>query len=100
MACSTPVVATGTGGSGEFLVDGLNCLRMDVDDHRGLAAAVIRLSEDPSLRAAIIEGGLRTAAELTMPRWAGILARWHEAAAVGGPAPAHRQPISEILREP
>ena len=32
MACGTPVVATGVGGSGEFLLDGANCLRFRAGD--------------------------------------------------------------------
>jgi glycosyltransferase involved in cell wall biosynthesis len=81
MACGTPVVATGTGGSGEFLVDGVNCLRIPPNDPRALAAAVERLAFDPALRARLCESGLRTAADLTIDRWTDVLEAWHVAAA-------------------
>jgi glycogen(starch) synthase len=63
MAVGTPVVATGTGGSGEYLRDGENALVVG----RGagpekLAAAVRRLASEPVLRARLREGGRRTAA--------------------------------------
>src|ERR1051325_10801161 len=51
MACGTPVIATGTGGSGEFLVEGYNCLLVPPGDAHALAAAVRRLAEDGELRA-------------------------------------------------
>jgi glycosyltransferase involved in cell wall biosynthesis len=60
MACATPVVGTGTGGSGEFLVDGANCVRYEAGDPRQLAAAVERLAADPDLRARLVDEGLRT----------------------------------------
>ena len=67
MACSTPVISTGTGGSAEFLIDGANCLRVAVDDEIGLANAVQRLANDPALRARLVRGGLLTARELSLP---------------------------------
>jgi glycosyltransferase involved in cell wall biosynthesis len=62
MACGTPVVATGTGGSAEYLRDGENCLLFEAGDSRALAAALSRLAEDPGLRARLREQGLETAA--------------------------------------
>jgi glycogen(starch) synthase len=63
MAVGRPVVATGTGGSGEYLVDGENALLVPPGDARALAAAVERLREDPGLRERLVANGLRTAAE-------------------------------------
>jgi len=62
MACGTPVVATGVGGSGEFLVNGVNCVRFAPGDPAALAAAVSRLAGDGALRARLVAGGSRTAA--------------------------------------
>lgn len=62
MACGTPVVATGTGGSAEYLEDGENCLLFEPGDAAGLAAAVQRLAGDPALRARLRRAGLATAA--------------------------------------
>ena len=101
MACSTPVVATGTGGSNEFLVHEGNCLRFPVDDHEALAAAVGRLASEPELRRRLIDGGLATAAELTIPRWTTLLEAWHAAAAAGYPdgPPPDRPRIEDVLAD-
>jgi glycosyltransferase involved in cell wall biosynthesis len=61
MARGRPVVATGRGGSAEYLRDGENCLLFDAGDADGLAAAVRRLAGDESLRARLRERGLATA---------------------------------------
>ena len=92
MACGTPVVATGRGGSGEFLLGDENCLRFPDGDPAALAAAVQRLAADPSLRERLVTGGLRTAAELTVDRYAESLEEWHIAAAgrFAGGRPADR----------
>jgi glycosyltransferase involved in cell wall biosynthesis len=92
MACATPVVATGTGGSGEFLADGVNCVLFAAGDSDALAQAIRRLAGDPGLRRRIAEGGLRTAAALTVDRLADVLEDWHVAAAgrFADGRPAHR----------
>ena len=81
MACATPVVATGTGGSAEFLHDGRNCLLFDVGDASAMARQVRRLSEDEPLRLALATAGLDTAAALTVDALADCLEQWHVAAA-------------------
>jgi glycogen(starch) synthase len=63
MTVGRPVVATGTGGSGEYLVDGENALLVPPGDARALAAAVERLRDDAGLRERLVAGGLRTAVE-------------------------------------
>jgi glycosyltransferase involved in cell wall biosynthesis len=62
MAVGTPVVATGTGGSAEYLRDGENCLIFERDQPAALAAAVRRLADDGGLRARLRAGGMATAA--------------------------------------
>jgi glycosyltransferase involved in cell wall biosynthesis len=62
MACGTPVVATGTGGSAEYLRDGENCLLFEPGDAEGLAEAVRRLAGDAALRSRLRRAGLETAA--------------------------------------
>jgi glycosyltransferase involved in cell wall biosynthesis len=81
MASGTPVIATGSGGSGEFLIDGHNCLRFPPGDASALAAAVCRLAHDAPLRRRVIKGGFRTATELSVDRLADVLEQWHMAAA-------------------
>jgi D-inositol-3-phosphate glycosyltransferase len=92
MACDTPVVATGAGGSGEYLVDGWNSLLYTRGDPAGLAAAVRRLGEDPLLREQLVRHGRRTARALTTEEWMDSLTAWHEYAARGfrGAAPPDR----------
>jgi glycogen synthase len=70
MACGRPVVATGTGGSSEFLEDGRNCLLFAGGDAAGLAAQVERLAADPELRARLRAGGLETAGAHTEDKYA------------------------------
>lgn len=66
MAVGRPVVATGTGGSGEYLSDGENCLvYRPRSEPAGLAAAVTQLAADPDLRGRLRQGGLATAARFT-----------------------------------
>jgi hypothetical protein len=79
MACGTPVVATGTGGSGEFLVDGTNCVVFRPGDPLDLAAAVLKVGEDSALRDRVVAGGTVTASRLTMDRFADELERLHVA---------------------
>ena len=62
MASGTPVVATATGGSAEYLVPEANALVVAPDDPAGLARAVTRLAGDPSLRARLRRHGLETSA--------------------------------------
>jgi glycogen(starch) synthase len=99
MACGTAVVATGTGGSGEFLIDGWNSLRFGVEDPTALAQAIVRLAEDPALRNRLTEAGRRTAAELTIDRLADVLEAWHVAAAArfADGRPPHRPALSDLL---
>jgi glycosyltransferase involved in cell wall biosynthesis len=61
MARGRPVVATGRGGSGEYLRDGVNCLLFEAGDAAALAAAVRRLADDAALRERLVAGGLVTA---------------------------------------
>jgi glycosyltransferase involved in cell wall biosynthesis len=61
MAKGRPVVATGRGGSGEYLRDGENCLLFPAGDAAALADAVRRLAEDQALREKLHGEGVRTA---------------------------------------
>jgi glycosyltransferase involved in cell wall biosynthesis len=61
MARGRPVVATGRGGSSEYLRDGENALLFEAEDARELARCVTRIAGDPELRGRLLEGGLRTA---------------------------------------
>jgi glycosyltransferase involved in cell wall biosynthesis len=65
MAMGRPVVATGQGGSGEYLRDGENALLHAPGDTAGLAAAVERLAADAGLRERLREGGSATASRHT-----------------------------------
>jgi glycosyltransferase involved in cell wall biosynthesis len=61
MALGRPVIATGRGGSADYLRDEENALLYEAGDAGALAAAVTRLANDATLRARLREGGLQTA---------------------------------------
>jgi len=66
MACGRPVVASGRGGSAEYLRDGENCLIADPEAGGGaLARALERLAGDEALRGRLRAGGLATAARFS-----------------------------------
>jgi glycogen(starch) synthase len=81
MACGTPVVGTGVGGSGEFLHDRVNCLRFAPGDHAALARAVTELAEDPELRGALRRGGWVTADQFDLAWTVDAYEACHTAAA-------------------
>ena len=59
------MVATGRGGSAEYLRDEHNCLLFDADDAEALADRLSRLGSDEALRARLRRGGLETAPRYT-----------------------------------
>ena len=65
MGLGRPVIATGRGGSGEYLRDGENCLLVAPGAPTAIAGAVRRLADDPRLVGRLREGGFRTAAKHT-----------------------------------
>ena len=92
MASGTPVVATGTGGSGEFLADGANCLLYEPGNAAALAAAVRAVGGDATLRDRLVRGGRETASALTVEALADAMEAWHVGAAdrFAGGRPADR----------
>jgi glycogen synthase len=63
MALGRPVVATGTGGSADYLRNGENSLLFEVGNATKLAEAVIRLADDQELRERLRQAGYGTAAQ-------------------------------------
>ena len=62
MSVGRPVVATGLGGSGEYLRDRENCLIFDAaEGAAALAARVRELAADEGLQDRLREGGFATA---------------------------------------
>jgi glycosyltransferase involved in cell wall biosynthesis len=91
MSVGRPVVATGTGGSAEYLREGENCLLVAPGDAQALAAAVARLAGDPALRARLVAGGRETAARFTEAALASrLVAEVQALAQPGSQAPAGR----------
>jgi glycosyltransferase involved in cell wall biosynthesis len=68
MAVGRPVVATGRGGSGEYLRAGENAVLAPAGDAAGTAAAVRTLAGAPRLRRALVTAGRRTAAAFPAAR--------------------------------
>jgi len=81
MACGTPVVATGAGGSGEFLIDDVNFVRFQPGDPADLARAVIALASDPARRSRLVEAGAATAEQFDVECLTDTFEAWHDAAA-------------------
>jgi glycogen(starch) synthase len=69
MGVGRPVIATGRGGSAEYLRDEENCLFHEAEDARGLAAAVRRLASDRALAEHLRTQGRRTAERFTSARF-------------------------------
>ena len=84
MSVGRPVVATGTGGSAEYLRDGENCLLVPAGDAGALAAAVRRLAADPELRKHLVIGGRETAARYTRERFVERMCELAETQAAAG----------------
>jgi glycogen synthase len=70
MECRTPVVATGVGGSADFLEDGVNCILFQPGNHEDLARALLRLAQDLQLRQRITAAGRGTALTYDVARMA------------------------------
>jgi glycosyltransferase involved in cell wall biosynthesis len=84
MAVGRPVVATGTGGSAEYLRDGENCLiYAPREDPAALAAAIERLAGDPALRDRLRERGFETAARYDERNFAARIAELLDSVAGG-----------------
>jgi glycosyltransferase involved in cell wall biosynthesis len=89
MAKGRPVVATGRGGSAEYLRDGENCLLFEAGDADALAAAVSRLAGDAGLRERLRAAGLELAPQHTEAVLNEAVERaLHEAAGSARPAVA------------
>jgi len=85
MAVGMPAVASGRGGSGEYLSDGENSLLVDPDaGPEPLAEALLSLARDAGLRTRLRAGALATAARYPEVEFADAVERAAEAAAGGG----------------
>lgn len=60
MACGAATVLTKFGGITEYIRDGENTLAVDPFDEPAIVAAILRLIDDPGLRAKLVEAGFRT----------------------------------------
>lgn len=96
MACGCPVLATGRGGSGEYLHDGDNCLLVPAGDPTALGAGVRCLAERPALRQRLRQGGLATAER--HPEAAFNEAVEHHLQEVASRGLASRRPAEPALR--
>ena len=81
MAVGRPVIASGQGGSAEYLEHERNALIHTPGDANSLAHAIRRLAAEPELRSQLRQGGLQTAARLTERRWTDALVEEHVVAA-------------------
>ncbi len=77
MACGAALVCSGRGGLGEVVGDA--AVLVDPDDAAGVAAALVRLAGDASLRAALAAAGRRRAAAFDQAAAAADLAALRDA---------------------
>lgn len=91
MACGCPVIATGRGGSAEYLRDGENCLLVPAYDPPALAGAVLRLAGAAELRDLLADGGAATASRYTEAAFNTAVQR-HLLEVAGRPRPAGSAP--------
>jgi glycogen synthase len=98
MAVGRPVIATGTGGSGEYLRHQENALLFPPGDAEALAAAVARLTDDAPLRERIREQGRATAARHTDDAYNAAVADALERVASEVPARASQNLAAERVR--
>lgn len=88
MACGLCVVSTEVGGLATLLSHGEDALLAPPGDDRTLAAAVVRLLEEPALAETLSRAGRRKAEETdfarVLPRWQDLLRRL----AAGSPLPS------------
>jgi glycosyltransferase involved in cell wall biosynthesis len=75
MAAGLPVVATRVGGNAELIVDGENGLLVEPGAPAPLRAAIIRLLDDPELRARLVAAGRNTA---RAHAWSSVGPRLHD----------------------
>ncbi len=76
MAVGAPVVASGRGGSAEYLRDRENCLIFDVEGGgEALAGAIRELAGDPELRERVRSAGFRTSGRLTVDAYDAAIER-------------------------
>jgi glycosyltransferase involved in cell wall biosynthesis len=76
MASGCLVISTCVGGSGEYCIDEINCLRVSPGDAEALSLSIQKLATKPDLRLKLIQGGLDTAKELTLARQARQIEHW------------------------
>jgi glycogen(starch) synthase len=96
MACGCPVLATGRGGSAEYLREGENCLLTPAGDAAALAKVVRRLADGPELRERLRQGGLATA--VRHPEAAFNEAVEHHLQEMASQGSARPQPAEVVLR--
>jgi glycosyltransferase involved in cell wall biosynthesis len=90
MARGMPVIATSTGGSAEFLHDGLTALVVPPEDPQAVAAAARRVLAEPALRRRLRSAGRRMAERYPAERSHERVRRALEAAAIDRRNPARR----------
>lgn len=94
MGRGRPVLASGRGGSAEYLRDGVNCLLAEAEDPDAWADGVKRLADSPSLRDELRRHGFETASRHTEPGFNREVELALEAAVIGAPVFPPREAIS------
>jgi glycogen synthase len=74
LAAGIPTIASSVGGNTEIVADGRSGILVEKNNPLELADAVVRLVEEPELRARLSEGGQRSAKRFTFQRMVGRIA--------------------------
>ncbi|WP_342000954.1 glycosyltransferase family 4 protein [Microbacterium sp. LWH7-1.2] len=96
MAAGCPVITTDSHGNRDFCRDGENCIVVPQDDEKALAAALVRLLDDPQERERLRLAGLATAAAYRWPDVLDTVADFYEGVVAAGSA---GRPVAEPARE-
>ena len=78
MACGTPVVASAVGGLCDQIIDGMTGYLAPMGNAHVHAQAVVRLLDDPALRASCAAGAARRGAELSLARQTDSFLSWYQ----------------------
>lgn len=83
LACGVPIVSTDVGGIPFMVQDGKTALLVGAGDHQGMAAALLRVLQDPALHRDLVQAGLRDIQRYTWGQVAPQMAAVYRAASAG-----------------
>ena len=83
LACGVPIVSTDVGGIPFMVQDGKTALLVGAGDHQGMAAALLRVLQDPALHRNLVQAGLHEIQRYAWSQVAPQMAAVYRAASAG-----------------